>query len=252
MVVDVVAVPANQYFDPIMDIAVMSIPIWFWVILLVGVILIATNFWWIYKRMKMSPILGYLDALRAGQPQTLFLGKNRAFLIKYLEYIDSVLAYKKIEEVSKWLVQSPKSVGRLGGLSTLIVRDNYDYSVDPIAEIAICKLAENWNKMHSEDDPMNCYNDFVRLRDNGKLEDAFPEGVLIPVYNVYDPSLIQKYLPQGRSAGTFGSYITQKAREMRTDKSQEKWYEKYIPIGIALSVSLIMLILSFMYASGGL
>lgn len=252
MTVDVTALPANVYIDPIMDTAIAAIPIWFWILILFGVLIVATNFWWLYKRMKMSPVLGYLDALRAGQPQTLFLGKNRAFLIKYLEYIDSVLAYKKTEEVSKWLVQSPKSVGRLGGLSTLIVRDNYDYTVDPITEIAVCKLAENWNKIHSEDDPMNCYNDFVRLRDNGKLEDEFPDGVLIPLYNIYDPSLIQKYLPQGRSAGTFGSYITQKAREMRSDKNQEKWYEKYIPIGIALSVSLIMLILSFMYASGGI
>jgi len=251
MATNVTAIPANVYMDPIMDTAIAAIPVWFWVFILFGVIIVASNFWWLYKRIKMAPVLGYLDALKAGQPQTLYLGKNRAFMIKYLEYIDSVLSYKKIEEVSKWLVQSPKSVGRLGGLSTLIVRDNYDYSVDPISEIAICKLAERWNKKHSEDDPMNCYNDFERLRREGKLEDEYPKGVLIPMYNIYDPSLIQKYLPSGRSAGTFGSHLTQKAREMRQDKTQEKWYEKYIPVGIALSVSLIMLILSFMYASGG-
>lgn len=248
--VDVVAIPSTVYIDPIMDKAVAAIPIWLWVLLVVLIAIIGSNFWWIYKRMVMAPVLGYLEAFKHGQPQTIFLGKNRAFKIKYLEYIDSVLAYKELSEISKWLVQSPKSVGRLGGLSTLIVRDNYDYSVDPIAEIAICTLAKEWNINH-EEHPINNYNDFNNLRLSGKLETEYPDGIPIPLYNVYDPSLIQKYLPQGRSAGIFGSHLMEKARSMRIDKSQEKWYEKYVPIGIVVSVSLIILVLSYMYASGG-
>lgn len=246
------AVPAQIYIDPIMDTTLAALPAWFWFLLLIVVILVATNFWWIYKRIAMSPVIGYLYAFRSGTPQTMFLGKNRSFSIKYLEYIDSVLAYKKLEEISKWLVQSPKSVGRLGGLSTMMVRDNYDYSVDPIAEVAICRLAKDWNEKHSEDNPMNNYNDFERLRASGALEDEYPDGIVIPLYNIYDPSLIQKYLPSGRSAGTFGSHLTSKAREMRTDRSQEKWYEKYIPVGVASSIALVMLILAYMYSTGGL
>lgn len=249
--VDIVAIPSTVYIDPVMDTAIAAIPIWLWVLMFMLFGIVGSNFWWIYKRMIMAPVLGYLEAFRNGQPQTIFLGKNRAFKIKYLEYIDSVLAYKDVFEISKWLVQSPKSVGRLGGLSTMMVRDNYDYSVDPVAEVAICTLAKEWN-IYNENDPMNNYNDFDRLRSSGKLETQYPDGIVIPLYNIYDPSLIQKYLPQGRSAGTFGSHLTEKARSMRTDKSQEKWYEKYVPVGLAVSVSLIMLILSYMYASGGM
>lgn len=248
---DIIAVPNNLYIDPIMDISVAGVPLWFWVLVAIGFIGISSNFWWIYKRMIMMPVIGYLDAFKTGLPQTMFLGKNRAFSIKFLEYVDGVLSFKDITQISKWLVQSPTSVGRLGGLSTLIVRDNYDYSVDPIAEIAICTLASNWNKNHKEE-PITCYRDYEKYRDNGRLEMEYPLGVEIPIYSIYDPSLIQKYLPTGRSAGTFGSHLTAKAREMRTDKTQEKWYEKYLPIGVASSVVLVMLILSFMYASGGI
>jgi hypothetical protein len=245
------AIPANQYLDPVMDTAIGSMPIWFIVLIVITMILVFTNLWWIFKRSRMYPVLGYLDALRAGQPQTIFIGKNRALLIKYLEYIDGVLAYKDVGQIAKWLVQSPKSVGRLGGLSTILVRDNYDYSVDPVAEIAICTLAKEWNKKYGDDNPMNSYNDFVRLRDSGELENEYPIGISIPVYNIYDPSLIQKFLPSGRSAGIFGSHLTSKAKELRSDKTQEKWYEKYLPIGAAISVSILMLVLSFMFATGG-
>lgn len=253
MVVDLIAVPndPNLYIDPIMDIPAAGVPIWFWVLVALAFIMISSNFWWIYKRMVMGPVLGYLDAFKSGTPQTMFLGKNKAFSIKYLEYTDSVLAFKDASVISKWLVQSPNSVARLGGLSTMIVRDNYDYSVDPLAEIAICKLAADWN-LRFKDEPITNYRDYERFRDSGRLEAVFPLGINIPLYTIYDPSLIQKYLPTGRSAGTFGSHLTSKAREMRLDKTQEKWYEKYVPIGIVLSVSLVMMILSFMYASGGL
>lgn len=253
MAVDLVAVPYNPniYIDPIMDTAAAGVPIWFWVLVALGFIMVATNFWWIYKRMVMGPVLGYLDAFKSGTPQTMFLGKNKAFSIKYLEYTDSVLSFKDSSTISKWLVQSPNSVARLGGLSTMIVRDNYDYSVDPVAEIAICKLASDWNSRF-KDEPITSYRDYEFFRDSGRLETEFPIGIYISLYTIYDPSLIQKYLPTGRSAGTFGSHLTTKAREMRLDKTQEKWYEKYVPIGIVLSVSLVMLILSFMYATGGL
>jgi len=251
MAVDVVALPANIYINSFFDKFLAGLPVYLWILIAILFILVITNIWWIYKRMVMGPVLGYLDAKSAGQPQTLFLGKNRSFMIRYLEYIDSVLAYKDISQVPKWLVQSPKSVGRLGGLSTMIVRDNYDYSVDPVAEVAICRLAKEWNEKYGDTTPMNTYNEFSELRASGRLEDEFPDGIVIPLYNIYDPSLIQKYLPTGRSAGTFGSHLLQKAREMRADKSQEKWYEKYVPIGIALSASIIMLILAYMYGTGG-
>jgi hypothetical protein len=201
--------------------------------------------------MVMRPVLGYLEARKHGQPQTLFLGKNRAFMIKYLEYIDSVLAYKDITDIAKWLVQSPKSVFRLGGLSVMLVRDNFDYSVDPISEIAICRMAKEWNK-EFPNEPFNNYKNFEQLRSSGRLEEEYPEGVAIPLYNIYDPSLIQKYLPQGRSAGTFGSHLTQLAKDMKADRTQEKWYEKFLPVGVALTISIIMLILSYMYGTGGI
>jgi hypothetical protein len=250
MTVDLVATPAYIYVDPIMDIPLGGVPIWFWLLVLLAFIIVISNFWWLYKRMIMFPVLGYLDAFKTGQPQTIFLDKNKSFSIKFLEYIDGVLAFKEIAKISKWLVQSPKSVARLGGLSTLIVRDNYDYSVDPIAEIAVCKLANDWN-MKYKNNPITNYKDYEQFRDSGQLETEFPKGIEISLYNVYDPSLIQKFLPSGRSAGTWGSHLTLKARELRTDKSQEKWYSKYLPIGIASSIALIMLILSFMYATGG-
>jgi hypothetical protein len=250
MAVDLIATPSNVYIDPIMDIQTAGVPIWFWLLVALAFILIVSNFWWIYKRIVMMPVLGYLDAFRTGQPQTIFLDKNKAFSIKFLEYVDGVLAFKDVTKISKWLVQSPASVARLGGLSTLIVRDNYDYSVDPVVEIAICKLGNDWNAKY-KDTPITCYRDFETYRDRGSLEAEYPLGITISKYNIYDPSLIQKYLPTGRSAGTFGSHLTAKAREMRTDKSQEKWYEKYLPVGVASSVGIIMLILSFMYASGG-
>jgi hypothetical protein len=250
MSVDVVATPNNIYIDPVMDIPVGGVPIWFWILVVIAFSIVMTNFWWIYKRMVMAPVSGYLSAFKSGQPQTIFLDKNKSFSIKFLEYIDGVLAYKEVSNISKWLVQSPTSVARLGGLSTLIVRDNYDYSVDPIAEIAICTLASSWNSKYKDNSITN-YKDYESYRDSGQLEAEYPNGVPIPLYNIYNPSLIQKYLPSGRSAGTFGSHLTSKAREMRTDKSQEKWYEKYVPIGVASSVSLVILILSFMYATGG-
>jgi hypothetical protein len=249
--VDVVAQPANIYVDPIFDYSAIGIPFWFWLLVLIGVILIISNFWWIYKRICMRPVLGYLEARKAGAPQTLFLGKNRAFMIRFLEYVDGVLAYKDITQVARWLVQSPKSVGRLGGLSVLMVRDSYDYSLDPVSEIAICRLATEWNQNHDDTEQLNNFSDFEKLRSSGKLEEEYPEGVAIPLYSVYDPSLIQKYLPTGRSAGTFGSHLLQKAKDMRADKTQERWYEKYLPLGIALSVAIVMMVLSYMFATGG-
>ena len=50
---NVTAVPAQMYVDPILDAGLMNIPLWFWVLIIIGVILIMTNFWWIYKWMNM-------------------------------------------------------------------------------------------------------------------------------------------------------------------------------------------------------
>jgi hypothetical protein len=240
------------YTNPTFDAVIFGAPTYFWIIVLLAFITIIMNIIWFRRRSIMFPVLGYLTSLKNGQPVTLYLGKNKSFSVKSLEYIDSILSYKDVTLVPKWLMQSPKSAGRLGGLSALIVRDNFDYTVDPVAEIAICTLAKNWNEKYSETKPMNCYNDFVKYRNDGNLENEYPDGIEIPVYNIYDPSLIQKYLPVGRSAGIFGSNLIARANELRKDRTQESKWAKYMPILVIITISVIMLVFAYMYGTGGI
>jgi hypothetical protein len=251
MATDIIAVPANIVTDPTMDLLIMNIPVWLFIIIGILLFTIVSNIYWFRKRSIMGPVLGYNTALKLGKPVTLFLGKNKSFFIEYLEYYDKVLSYKDTTKLSKWLMESPKSGGRMGGLSTFLVRDDLDYTLDPVAELAICKLADRWNEKYANTNPINSYRDFAKLRDSGALEAEYPEGVEIPMYSIYDPSLIQKYLPRGRSSGIFGSNLTSRANALRKDKTQESKWAKYIPFAAMSGACILMLILSFMYGTSG-
>lgn len=255
--------------NPVLDIApfhftnflwVNIIPLWVLIIFCIVVYLVYFNWTWMKKCSALSPCYGYKDALMAGSinaQQTIVFTKSRKWFIRLLTYhSEGILYFQDLLRTDMWRVGATSAVGTLGGLSAAITKDNYDEVIDPIGDIALCTVCDDFNhgrfggqqnmKRAAQEsksltftrfdgtecdfvtaaregmipDSISNFADFVKLRPI--LEIIWPDGIKIPCYCFYDPYASDKFTPKNRSAALFGGINLQKARDFAAENFTEQ------------------------------
>jgi hypothetical protein len=162
-----------------------------------------------------------------------------------------MLYFQDLFKTDMWRMSASSAVGTLGGLSAAITKDSIDEVIDPVADIALCKVCDDFNhgrfgdtqnmKRAAEEtkllaftrfdgtecdfvaaareglipDSISSFDDYVKLRPI--LEKIWPDGVKIPCYCFYNPYDSDKFTPKNRSPSLFGGIILKKARDFAAD-----------------------------------
>lgn len=254
--------------NPVLDIAPFHftnflwlnlIPLWVIIVFCIVVYLVYFNWTWMKKCGSLSPCYGYKDALMAGSinaQQTIVFTKSRKWFIRLLTYhSEGILYFQDLLRTDMWRMGASSEVGTLGGLSAAITKDNYDEIIDPVADIALCTVCDDFNNGRFGDqqnmkraaqeskmltftrfdgtecdfataardgmipDSISSFADFVKLRPI--LEKIWPDGIKIPCYCQYDPYASDKFTPKNRSAALFGGINLQKARDFAAENLNE-------------------------------
>ena len=251
--------------NPVFDIApfhgiqlfwLNTIPLWAILAFVLVSYWVWYNIGWWQKCGALSSCFGYKDALMAGSgsnaQQTIVFTKSRKWFIRLLTYhSEGILYFQDLFKTDMWHMGASSSVGRLGGLSAAIIKDNSDEVSDPIADIALCKACDDFNHGRFGDqqnmaraaqetklikfqrfdgsecdfyaaareglipDSISDFDDYVKLRPI--LEKIWPDGIKIPCYCFYDPYDADRFTPKNRSASLFGGIILKKARDFAAD-----------------------------------
>ena len=263
----------DQHLNAFFDFApIWGWPVWVWIFIGFAIVLFIVNIAWIRKRMILSPVLPYLESLKGGKRedmQTWMIGKNKSFNIEHLKYNDDgVISYfKYLANISMWYLGSSMAVGHAGGIKNVIVSDNYDMVRDPVAEIALCKLIDQFNEMNKEaikdkdgniliDEngrtlykyPISNHKEYKLNRD--KLVQMSPTGGKIPSFCHFDVMKGQQFMPANRTAGMFGGDNIREARKKNIDQPVVSNWIKFAPLGIAFGISVVAIILTYMFLQG--
>jgi hypothetical protein len=247
---DIYQMPPNTAFDPIMDLTLGPMPLWLIVILVLFLSVVLINVWWFIKFMIMAPVRGAGVASKATgvkTQQAFMFGKNRSFSIQALEYVDGILSYKDPTMVSKWMLTSPTSVGKVGFKPVFIASDNFDCIRDPISEMAVCRIAKEINTKNPD---IAITNNLDFMAFIPALESAYPDGIPIPIYALYSPEEVQKYTPRNRTAAMFGAMILKLSNELNIHIPDESFWEKNIKLLLFVGAGVIAMAMTFLFGSG--
>lgn len=250
--------PSSMIVDSFFDYAIpgLPIPVWLWILIFMVIVIIGTNFWWIYKWLVMKPLAGHGVAARSGNistQQVLMFGLNRAFSVQALEYVEKVLSMRDPKLISKWLQTSSFAVGTLGYKSVMLVMNIFDQAKDPIAEMAICKACDDFNAGHNKDaigdgeheQAIGNYTDYLKYKE--QLISENPDGIEIPIYAMYHPGKIQQFTPKNRTAAKFGGTCIKDAKELSARTEEESIWVKAAPLIICLIFGIIAMAFCYMY-----
>lgn len=247
-----VVAPIDYHLNPFFDIDTWwSVPLWVWLVVLIAGIFFAILIKWLRRKAIMAPTMDYLKALHGGQrsdQQSWLFGKNRSFYIEYLKYHDDgIISYPDMKKLSMWFLGSTNAVGHAGGIKNVILSDEYDRARDPIAEIALSIMIEEHNEKYP-DNAITNFSEYSKRHD--KVLELFPNGeVQIPVYGIWDPSKIQRFIPQNRSAGFNGGMLLRDARKLNVDLPEKGFWEKYGVLAFALGFAVVSIIMTYVFIS---
>lgn len=236
-----------MFFDPnLWDNQSLLFPVWLWIILILLFVGFIAAVAMVYIFLVMRPVAGYGavgDAATAkGSPTQVFsIWKNRSFVIEAMWYYGNMLTYSNpLNKMQMWFHNSEKATGISAGKSMMITRDGFSGTVDFIAEMAMCEIPKQWNEKwglnadgsERKDEEGNSYiiTRFTDIRNRMKLlENEFPTGIEIPIYNPYDLSEIYRYTPQDEDSLKFGGAAVEDAKEWATedDKDAPGLLDKY-------------------------
>ena len=250
--------PPGVIVDPFWDFMLGIIPLWLILVIILLFVLIIVNAYWMIKFMIMSPVKGAGVASRTTgikTQQAFMFGKNRSFSIQALEYSDGILSYPKQasrtnNNIDKWRLTSPTSVGTIGDRPVLIASDGYECIRDPITEMALCRIVKEVNENNKDNkevqivDYTTLYNMLV------VLEMEYPDGIPISVYGLYDPSEVQTITPKEMTSKMFGGNLIRRARSLNMHIVEPGLLEKYLPLMIFAGVGMIGIIITFLYVTG--
>jgi hypothetical protein len=73
------------------------------------------------------------------------------------------------------------------------------------------------------------------------LEKLYPDGVRIPIYQLYDLAKVYQFTPQGQDSLEFGGVLIDDAREwlLDNDKEPEGWFSKNSLLLLCLLVGIV-------------
>jgi hypothetical protein len=255
---DIYQLPPGIIVDPFWDFALGTIPLWLIFAIFLFFILVIINVYWMIKFMVMAPVRGAGVASKATgikTQQAFMFGKNRSFSIQALEYVDGILSYPKqasktSNNIDKWRLTSPTSVGTIGEKPVLIASDSYECIRDPVAEMALCRIVKevNANNKDNKDVQITDYPSLCNML--VVLEMEYPDGIPIPTYGLYDPAEVQAITPKEMTSKMLGGNLIRRARALNMHIAEPGLLEKYLPLMIFAGVGMIGIIITFMYVTG--
>ena len=283
--VDVISLPPDVFYNPELLDYNLLVPVWFWILLIMAFVGFVGLMIMVYVWFIMRPVAGYGqvgDAATAkGSPtQTFSIWKNRSFVIESMWYYGNILAYgNPLLKMQMWFHNSEKATGVSANKPVMITRDGFDGTVDFIAEMAVCEIPKTFNKdwgfelvpkldidnqpiVDDEGDPVmiererrdqdgNLYilSTFADIRKRMKLlEKLYPEGIFVPIYQLYDLAKIYQFTPQGQDSLGFGGDLVEEAKEWLLDSDKEKpgWFAANSLLIICLLVGIVSTAVVFM------
>ncbi|MCJ7724379.1 MAG: hypothetical protein MUP03_09620 [Anaerolineales bacterium] len=263
----------NPWFDqPAPIVGILGIPWWFLICCFFLLILVLVNLSWVFKIKRMGAVKGYKEIQKKAGPDDIMVwlfGKTQKMMIECLRYVDSVASYNLPTRISKWHLTSPMAMAHIGGYPAMIVSDDFDQSRDPVSEVALCYACDLFNaeletwvkdimpKLTLPEDidykalaqPIDNYNDYSD-RGHLLLKLAYPDGIPIPSYNIFNPTRFRKYFPKGRSAGFFGGVQLRKARELKAQVVEKGFWEKALPMMMILAIIIVVVMAAWMAPLG--
>lgn len=277
--VDVGSLPPDLFINDVLDSTALVLPIWLWAIMVLAFFGFIIVILMVYVSFVMKPVSGFGkvgDAATAkGSPTQVFsVWKNRSFVIESMWYYGNILAYgNPLEKMQMWFHNSEKATGISANKPVMITRDGFDGTVDFVAEMAVCEIPKRFNEdwgleivqktdikgnplfdeesgeaimitQERKDSQGNPYilASFADIRKRLKiLEKLYPEGVPIPIYQLYDLAKIYQWTPQGQDSLEFGGILVDDAREWLLDSDKEKpgWFARNSLLILCLLVGIV-------------
>ena len=276
---DVGSLSPELFYNPqFFDNTTLLLPVWVWLIMVGAFIGFVVIICIAYVSFVMKPVSGFGkvgDAATAkGSPTQVFsIWKNRSFVIESMWYYGNVLAYgNPLEKMQMWFHNSEKATGISASKPVMITRDGFDGTVDFIAEMAVCEVPKIFNadwgfevvpRTDINNQPMRDENGepimktqerkdangnpyilaaFADIRNRFKLlEKMYPDGVPIPIYQLYDLAKVYQFTPQGQDSLQYGGVLVDDAREWLLDQNKEKpgWFSRNALLILCLLVGIV-------------
>ena len=239
----------------------LGIPAWILVCAFLFLCLLVVNLYWLFRMKRLASVKGYVTAMaKATQEDVMVfvLSTTRNLTIECLRKRDTLLEFYNKLRISKWFHDSQISVIHIGGKGALVVTENYYRTRDMVSEIALCLACDTYNArveehekeqkakgLKSEYRQIKDYDDYV---DFGRdfLGRIFKDGIEIPSYTIFDPQKFSKYFPKGLTSMFYGGVIIRNARKKKVTAKQQGILEKYLGLGMFLTIGLICVIAAWM------
>lgn len=205
--VDIVAAPELPplSFGGVFDTLYIGMPAYFWIELLQVVVFCFIMIYVIYVRYwVMDPVWGYSDAVKSKKPVAFLISRTRRMKFVAVRYIAKV--FEAIELPYAWLLTSTEAAFSLGGVTTIIVNDDWGIIRNPAIEDAIRILRERYNAEHpTEGERIKTFDSFQNhlmagdfaqfCRKSGDaVEDGKEYGVELPPFRIVNLWDIRSYL----------------------------------------------------------
>jgi hypothetical protein len=238
-----------------------GIPWWVIIAAFLFLILMVVNLYWLFRMKKLASVRGYADIMKKATQEDVmvFIISNvRNLTIECLRKRDTAISFYNKARLSIWIHNSPISVFHIGGKGGIFLTEEYYRSRDMVSEIALCHACDEYNsnlvqykEMFSDKiaPPIKDYNDYIRFG-RKLLEYLNPDGLRIPVYNIFNPEAFRKYFPKGMTAMANGAVLYQEARELKIMMKAKTFWEKYLPLGMFMTIGIIVIIAAWMVPLG--
>lgn len=252
----------GQVLNPIFDAQILlGIPLWVFVAAFLFLMLMVVNLYWLFRMKKLASVRGYVDAMKKATQEDVMcfvISTTRNLTIECLRKRDNAISFYDKSRLSWWIHNSPISVFHIGGRGGIFLSEEYYRSRDMVSEIALCRACDEYNANLEQYQgmfkdkiapPIKDYNDYIRFG-RKLLEYINPEGLRIPSYNIFNPEAFRKYFPKGMTAMANGAVLYQEARELKIMMKAKSFWEKYLPLGMFMTIGLIVIIAAWMVPLG--
>jgi hypothetical protein len=241
---------------------ILGLPAWLFITVFFFMVLILVNLLWLFRMKRLASVRGYVDVMKKATQEdvmVMVLSTTRNLTIECLRKRDTILEFYNKLRVSKWFHDSPISVIHMGGKGAMVVTENYYRTRDMVSEIALCHALDNFNihqEAYQKQFPdkviplIKDYDDYVEFG-REQLENKHPYGLEIPVFSIFDPQKFAKYFPKGLTSMFYGAVVNRLASKKKKAVPKQGLLEKYLGIGIFVSLGIIAIIAAWMFPLRG-
>jgi len=228
-------------FNGIFNTLVLGLPMWVYVILVIGILTCFTNaYWWFMFWSPLKPLHGLWKAIWTGMDAVLLSDENMTLKLTS-EARAKLIFNESIEEARKnekdW---RDITSGQIGVVGTDIILDFEKWNVpDTNTRYAIEEAADAWNMEHPEDQ----IHSFAKFQDYCEQKKIYVD---IPTMTYVDWIRIESSFPKKRNTAAYAGYIRQLAEKLdKEERSKMNDMALYL-IGGSVIVSALFILGKFL------